>query len=400
MANTKVTDMAEATAGTAVVLYAVQSGDKKVTVAANLHDFLSAADYAAARTALGLTTLATTTPGTDVATALAIAAIGASGGLTRGTGATHTTPTLSGIRTLTGTKVITASAMVALAIDVTQMLNTKTISADSTFTFSGTPGATNQWFGMYVINDQGTAKTLTIPSSFSMGRQGAITSIIIPANGELYLVWRYNGSAYRLFGDPPLTSGTGSFALTTSPSFTTPDLGTPSAVVLTNGTGLPASGIAAGVLGATITLGESTGNIALDAALSADGTWSGITEAGTAGATLAFGDLVYYAPADSRWELADASAASTSGHVKLGICVLAAAANGDPTNILLVGKVRADAAFPALSVGDPVYVSETAGDITDAQPTTEDAVIRVIGFANTADELYFNPSPDYITYTV
>jgi hypothetical protein len=27
-------------------------------------------------------------------------------------------------------------------------------------------------------------------------------------------------------------------------------------------------------------------------------------------------------------------------------------------------------------------------------------VIRVIGFANTADELYFTPSTDYITYTV
>lgn len=38
-------------------------------------------------------------------------------------------------------------------------------------------------------------------------------------------------------------SGTGNVAMTTSPVFTTPNLGTPSAVTLTNGTGLPIAGI-------------------------------------------------------------------------------------------------------------------------------------------------------------
>jgi hypothetical protein len=236
MADTKVTDMAEATASTIVVMYAVQSGDKKVTVTANLHDFLTSADYAAARTALGLTALATTTPGTDVAAALAIAAIGASGGLVRGTGATLTTPTLSGIRTMTGAKVTTAAAMGALAIDTAQGFNTKSISTDSTFTFSGAPATTNQWFGMFVTNTDGSPHTLTIPSSFSLARAGAITSVIIPANGKLYLLWNYNstGPVYNLFGDPPLVSGTGSFALTTSPTFVTPILGTPTSGALTN----------------------------------------------------------------------------------------------------------------------------------------------------------------------
>lgn len=39
-------------------------------------------------------------------------------------------------------------------------------------------------------------------------------------------------------------SGSGNVAMTTSPAFTTPNLGTPSAVTLTNGTGLPLSGLA------------------------------------------------------------------------------------------------------------------------------------------------------------
>jgi len=139
-------------------------------------------------------------------------------------------------------------------------------------------------------------------------------------------------------------------------------------------------------------------SIRLDQTLSADGTFSGVTIAGTAGATLAFGDVIYLAAADSRWELADASAASTSGSVLIGMCVLAAAADADPTVILLQGNIRADTAFPALTISAPVYISETAGDVTNTAPTTTDSVTRVLGFALTADSMYFNPSGDYITH--
>lgn len=149
-----------------------------------------------------------------------------------------------------------------------------------------------------------------------------------------------------------------------------------------------------------LTLAENA-SIALDPAGSADGKYTGITIAGTAGATLAFGDLIYLDPTDSRWELADANAASgADGDARgiLGICVLAAASDGSATTILLNGVVRADTAFPALTVNAPVYVSETAGDIVVTKPTTTDVVIRSLGFALTADEIYFNPSSDYITY--
>ena len=140
--------------------------------------------------------------------------------------------------------------------------------------------------------------------------------------------------------------------------------------------------------------------ILFDAALSADGQYSGLCIAGTAGATLAFGDLCYLAVADSRWELTDADAEATAGGVILGVCVLAAAADGDPTRMLLMGNVRADTAFPALTIGAPAYVGTTAGDIQVAQPSGEDDVIRVVGHALTADELMFRPSQDWMTYTV
>lgn len=149
-----------------------------------------------------------------------------------------------------------------------------------------------------------------------------------------------------------------------------------------------------GTLTGSITLGENTG-IALDPAGSADGKWSGITIAGVAGYAQTFGDLVYLAAADSRWEKTDADASATGGPVLIGMVVVAGAADGSACTILLQGQIRADSAFPALTIGAPVYLGETAGAIQTAIPTGADNVIRVVGFALTADEIYFNPSQDH-----
>lgn len=159
--------------------------------------------------------------------------------------------------------------------------------------------------------------------------------------------------------------------------------------------GIPVATAIAALLAAA--LPENTAFI-LDAASSADGKYSGIVRAGVAGATLAFGDLCYLAVADSRWELADADAAATTQGL-LGICVLAAASDGDATTMLLWGIVRADTAFPALTIGAPAFVGTTAGDIQTAAPSGSTDCIRVVGQAWTADELFFNPSSDWFELT-
>ena len=160
---------------------------------------------------------------------------------------------------------------------------------------------------------------------------------------------------------------------------------------------LPLTG---GTMTGPITLGENA-SIALDPAGSADGKYTGITVTGVAGYAQAFGDLVYLDPTDSRWEQVDANSASGADGDARGMLALVVSTGTDGTacTLLLQGIIRADAKFPALTINNPIYVSETAGAVTQTQPTTTDAVIRIIGAAMTADEMYFNPDWTYITHT-
>lgn len=146
----------------------------------------------------------------------------------------------------------------------------------------------------------------------------------------------------------------------------------------------------------SVAMPENVG-IELDFSLSADGKYSGIVIPGTAGATLAFGDLCYFAVADSRWELADADAEATTKPL-LGMCVLAAAGDGSATKMLLLGTIRADTAFPAITVGAPIFVDVTAGDITHTAPTGAGDCIRCIGQGIDGNSIYFCPSPDWFEH--
>jgi len=168
-------------------------------------------------------------------------------------------------------------------------------------------------------------------------------------------------------------------------------LGTPSGGTLTNCTGLPASSLTSGTLAEDVSIG-------LDNALSGDEKYTGITIAGTSGYTQTAGDCVYLDPTDSRWEACDANAAAGADGDCRGMVgiVVSAGTDGNACTILLQGTVRS-ANFPAFTVNEPLYISETADLITHTAPSTTDAVVRTIGFALSATDMYFNPSPDYIT---
>jgi hypothetical protein len=157
---------------------------------------------------------------------------------------------------------------------------------------------------------------------------------------------------------------------------------------------LPLSG---GTLTGDVTLAENVG-LVLDAALSADGKYSGIVEAGTSSAALAFGEIIYRVTATGKWAKAKADVVGTSG-LELGICVLAAAGADAAIVVLKYGKVRADSLYPTFTIGASVYISAaTAGLPTSTAPTgTTDFVVRKIGHAEDGDTIFFNPSNDYVT---
>jgi len=136
--------------------------------------------------------------------------------------------------------------------------------------------------------------------------------------------------------------------------------------------------------------------ILLDAAISGDGYYSGICEAGVAGAALVFGNLVYFQTADSRWEKAGADNSPAGFNLKLGICVLAAAGDGSATTILLWGKVNAATLYPTFTIGAPVHLGLTAGTPQVAAPTLTTDCVRIIGYGNTGDELFFCPDSTYL----
>ena len=163
-----------------------------------------------------------------------------------------------------------------------------------------------------------------------------------------------------------------------------------------SGLATAAEGVAA-VEAAGLTFAEEKG-IEWDNVLSADGKWSGIvTKQFNGGATIPFGEVVYLKAADSEWYQAKADATATSGAVMVGICVLATT-DGNPCTVLLSGKVRADAKFPTFTISAPIFISAaTAGLLTSTAPTgTTNFVVRIVGHAGTGDEIYFNPSPDYL----
>lgn len=121
-----------------------------------------------------------------------------------------------------------------------------------------------------------------------------------------------------------------------------------------------------------------------------DGDYQGTVQLGTSGEALSFGHLVYLDEFTGLWKKAGALL-TTSRDRRLGMCLLDASGTGKSIKILSFGNIRADALFPTFTTGKPVFMSETAGLITNAKPTTTGAYQRVVGFADNADQLYFQP---------
>jgi hypothetical protein len=194
-----------------------------------------------------------------------------------------------------------------------------------------------------------------------------------------------------------------------SPQFTALNIGHASDTTLSRSAAgvLAVEGVVIPTISSTSTLTNKTlgttqidenAVVKLDAALSADGKYSGYGFTGTAGTALAFGQVAYYAAADSKWELTDADAEATAGPVRIAIVAVAGAENATVT-LLTSGNIREDD-WNWGTIGAPVYLdTATAGGMTLTAPSGTDDVIRIVGYVVDANTIWFCPDNFYFTHT-
>jgi len=100
---------------------------------------------------------------------------------------------------------------------------------------------------------------------------------------------------------------------------------------------------------------------------------------------------VYYLDSSGNWANTDASAVATAK----GMIAVSAGTDSDVDGMVIKGFVYLGT-DPGGSVGDVVYLSETANQLTTTAPTTASAVVRVCGYKAGTNIVYFDPSKDWI----
>ena len=130
-----------------------------------------------------------------------------------------------------------------------------------------------------------------------------------------------------------------------------------------------------------------------------DETVSGITATFTAGEDLVRGEVVYFKAGDSKMWKAVASAAGTMPVAAMAAADISADATG---KFLLFGFLADNGTFPAYTVGGDLYApeAETASQNVPEQtaPDSDGDFVQVVGYAVTANSVFFNPSNDVIEH--
>jgi len=131
----------------------------------------------------------------------------------------------------------------------------------------------------------------------------------------------------------------------------------------------------------------------------ADLTSSGITATFTAGEALERGEVVYFKASDSKMWKAVATASATSRCVAMAANDIAADAAG---LFLLQGFLQDTGTFPSYTVSGLLYTPEaetTSQNVPEqTAPDTDGDFIQIIGWAVTADIVYFKPDSTVIEH--
>jgi len=131
----------------------------------------------------------------------------------------------------------------------------------------------------------------------------------------------------------------------------------------------------------------------------ADETVSGITATFTAGETLVRGEVVYFKAGDSKMWKAVATAAGTMPVAAMAAADISADATG---KFLLYGFLADNGTFPAYTVGGDLYApeAETVSQNVPEQtaPDTDGDFVQLLGYAVTANSVFFNPDQTVIEH--
>lgn len=119
---------------------------------------------------------------------------------------------------------------------------------------------------------------------------------------------------------------------------------------------------------------------------------SGIIVSLLYGESLVPGNVVYFSESPSGVCKADANGTDT--YPAIGIALETAS---DGSHDVLLFGIFYHTAWN-WTAGGNVYLSTTAGELTQTQPSATDEVIQVLGIATDIHKIYFNPSRDYITH--
>ncbi len=100
-----------------------------------------------------------------------------------------------------------------------------------------------------------------------------------------------------------------------------------------------------------------------------------------------------YMNSSSAWVIADANGSGT--YPARGLAV-ATASTGNATTVIVRGIVRNDG-WSAWTVGAPIYLSGTAGAITQTVPATSGDKVQVIGYAIASKTIFVDFNSTYVT---
>jgi len=104
---------------------------------------------------------------------------------------------------------------------------------------------------------------------------------------------------------------------------------------------------------------------------------------------------LYHYKSDGTWQLARADAVATCD----GLLAIALGAASDTNGMLLRGMVTVD--HDTGAVGDVLFVSDSAGDITATAPSGNNDIVRVVGYCLHASngQIWFNPDGTFVEVT-